>query len=905
MAKKILVIGYYNKFNHGDDAYKYVFPLFFPNNSNYEFKFTSTDDINNTPMNEYDAIIVGGGDIINDYFHKIIKDKIKDLKVPKIAVSIGIPFPNLITYEYFGYFDHVFIRNLEDVRKLQKVIGSHRAHFIPDITFLYEKPMIVSASARNISEHKSESKNKKCGIFLVGNMIRYPNFMKYMSYLISKLLLSYDIILYCFDTAEDIKISLECRSKAYENKPKKNLFDKECPPDIKHQITVDTFTYKTQQMLSIMSELDFAVCMKYHAHVFCMILNIPFMSISSSRKTRSLMKQANLSEYQYKIPLVDKYCDPIDNQIFYKNMKDILIKSIYGKNVIKNRSLKFVDKCKFLLSNTQIYNIINYQLNKTNHKYIVVNFLNTYPHNHENAARLLNNTIIGYPDTKFVWGISDKIKNIYDEIEMGIQTMANLESVIDSSINFLKNELNSFNSTALALFDNSLISNIMHYFKKQLPLYVDINEYQTYKDAHRGGWYLACEELYKLNEKNENGIENGIICDMYVDRTFHWARNYLKYIGKIPYTSPWCGFIHHTQNTSYSKYNTKELFRNKDFLQSLYSCVYLFTLSEPLTEYIKRKLLKREMDHVKVLTFTHPIDKPSKLFTMHKFEKNKEKTLVHIGAWLRNPFAIYQIDSPYQKAILHGKNMNDYIPPDNLKIKCYYKIVALNTIDQNNQPSTNNISNPSPSQSPTSSATILPMISQISRTSAFYPSVSSALSSGSSGSSSIVPCRLETGKYPIWIRMFIDYLVSKKIIVVNYDELNKVLYINNPKNTKNAKKLYKRLINTVDIISYKTNRDYDILLSRNIVFLNLVDAAACNTIIECIVRNTPILVNKLTGTIALLGKKYPLFYDDINEIPSLLSIENIENAHLYLKKLDKSIYSIEHFIKNISDINIS
>lgn len=71
--------------------------------------------------------------------------------------------------------------------------------------------------------------------------------------------------------------------------------------------------------------------------------------------------------------------------------------------------------------------------------------------------------------------------------------------------------------------------------------------------------------------------------------------------------------------------------------------------------------------------------------------------------------------------------------------------------------------------------------------------------------------------------------------------------------------------NSVEVLNDIDNEAYDVLLSRNIVFIELVDCTVANTIIECIVRNTPILINRLPAIIELLGEEYPFFYKNINE----------------------------------------
>ena len=67
-------------------------------------------------------------------------------------------------------------------------------------------------------------------------------------------------------------------------------------------------------------------------------------------------------------------------------------------------------------------------------------------------------------------------------------------------------------------------------------------------------------------------------------------------------------------------------------------------------------------------------------------------------------------------------------------------------------------------------------------------------------------------------------------------------------------------------------------------------------------RNTPILVNKLPATIEYLGENYPLFYDDLNHAAELISsIRAIYRGYRYLKAMKKDKFTINHFIKHLSD----
>lgn len=99
-----------------------------------------------------------------------------------------------------------------------------------------------------------------------------------------------------------------------------------------------------------------------------------------------------------------------------------------------------------------------------------------------------------------------------------------------------------------------------------------------------------------------------------------------------------------------------------------------------------------------------------------------------------------------------------------------------------------------------------------------------------------------------------------------------------------------------------TFEEYDSLLANNLVFVDLFDASANNTVLECIVRNTPIIINKLDAVVEYLGDEYPLYYNDLSEVSDLINGPKILSAHEYLKKMDKTPFKINTFLNNLYDI---
>jgi hypothetical protein len=105
----------------------------------------------------------------------------------------------------------------------------------------------------------------------------------------------------------------------------------------------------------------------------------------------------------------------------------------------------------------------------------------------------------------------------------------------------------------------------------------------------------------------------------------------------------------------------------------------------------------------------------------------------------------------------------------------------------------------------------------------------------------------------------------------------------------------------VTVLSNLPNQQYDDLLGESVVFLELFDSSANNAVIESIARCTPLCVNRHPAVVEYLGADYPLFYDDIQQVPTMITDENVAAAHTYLKEMDRTELTIAHFVQSIQD----
>lgn len=151
-----------------------------------------------------------------------------------------------------------------------------------------------------------------------------------------------------------------------------------------------------------------------------------------------------------------------------------------------------------------------------------------------------------------------------------------------------------------------------------------------------------------------------------------------------------------------------------------------------------------------------------------------------------------------------------------------------------------------------------------------------------------------------WLRRYssiyeLNVPIQKAVLQINKKTVINVL-LRDPKN----KVCLNREINGVKVIKQLSDTMYDQLLSENIVFVDLYDSNANNIIVECIMRNTPIIINKVGGVVDYLGEKYPLYFTKLEEVSALL--EKVEDGYNYLKNMNKSAFSIDNFIQSLQQI---
>lgn len=150
------------------------------------------------------------------------------------------------------------------------------------------------------------------------------------------------------------------------------------------------------------------------------------------------------------------------------------------------------------------------------------------------------------------------------------------------------------------------------------------------------------------------------------------------------------------------------------------------------------------------------------------------------------------------------------------------------------------------------------------------------------------------------------YKINNKIIK------NKI-WLSGIKDENEFKLRYNKLMKDDLINKYTENfEEYDNIIKNEINLIPLYDASANNSILEIIQSCTPAFVTRLEATEEYLGKDYPMFYVNTDEINFILNnhvlfVNKIIKTYFYLKNLNKDKIQIEYFtsevLKFINEIN--
>lgn len=859
---KALIVGYYNHNNFGDDMYMLSFPSVL-NKANLEF--VRVDDIEQKDWRDYDLVILGGGDIMCPYFLDKFKKWYHKVQpqIPCHAYSFGLPFPSILREGHLDIFDYLICRNKDDTELLKERFGKDYVEYLPDFVF----NEIIS----NTRLTPSQRGTKPIVSIFPANQCIHGNTMNKLASFIEQYKDFYTFISYPMDTnpnnqSNDYKISLQLQQYA-------------------PSLQIHQGPYNFNALTQLMHQSYFAICNRLHSHIFAIMTGTPFISLYSTRKVRNLLDDFNLNELGTSLYLKCEYCKqtnqppksqslvlstnnklpgcPACQQMCGKpvdlNFDDILK---LHQNVIKNHRQISQHLLTISINNRYLLNSSSDRLPllvKRSTPPIYIDSLTI-----EDKKRGLTKEILSYMNKSIDHDnplLDQKIEEETDCLLKGQKSFEDLykekskKDFNDQDLKNLELELADLISYKLSgkvrpdfhyglsekivqkdyNLNESLDYLIKHQFQNHCPQDKFINKNSKFnmhkinqeklENIHYSGWNYVVNYLY-MQMHNPDGV----MLNAFIDRTFHWEYNFNLKMGIIPYQEPWVGFLHHALDEDYSDYNCKVLFEKEAFIESLKHCKGIYVFSKYLKNWVQETLRKKKVFHVRVENLIHPTKIPQIKFNYYKFRNNRYKSIIQIGGWYRNSYAIYDLNTRLHKIALKGSGNENYFKPKDFDFDDILEI----------------------------------------------------------GSPVECPCPGPCGH-----TMGCGHTCGS-------DHQNGTAPYKNNKYMIGMIQMLKEKDNSVKVFENVDNLSYDQLLSQNIVFLNLVDCSVSNTVVECIVRNTPLLINRHPAVVELLGRRYPFYYSTMEEATRKSNdLYLIQLTHFYLRSLNKSHYTMGYFIRSL------
>ena len=398
----ICVFGYYGNKNLGDDLFQLVLSNWLSSSPNTSVSFV--DPINLGQLPKCDIVIIGGGDLVNDYFMTKIKALLKDTTVPVWGFGIGFPYPQLISAEYLAPFHYIVTRTKSAMPALQKIMPG-RVVYTDDLVLSLQTGLKKSFS----------NKAKNIGIFLAGTICptnsgpifhKITTFLKeiasipYPGFKYTKL---YNLYLYSMDSQNDLSLSAAVYNNLIQNDlPNIHL--------IKEPIS-------SENAANLFRNFYATICTRFHAHILSICAGVPFLSLYSSFKVEDLLTTTGLDAYAEKMIVNPIDLVPTDfNETSLENKFSTLMKNYNAVRdvIIEYRDSNNTGATRALLNNLLFYrpaNPLPAIISKVG-KYLRTKKVDEYPITSENAhfvAQVVTFAIHRTENASYTWGLEHNL----------------------------------------------------------------------------------------------------------------------------------------------------------------------------------------------------------------------------------------------------------------------------------------------------------------------------------------------------------------------------------------------------------------------------------------------------------------------------------------------------------------
>ena len=839
---RVLVVGFYDRYNAGDEQYKTTIKEMLTGPGVADVSFVCSDDLETVPS-DTDVLVCGGGEIVNEYFMSKIADVTRSFYGKMYALSVGIGYAS--EAHHLHMFDHVFPRSSGDCAIAIAEVGSENVTRIPDAGFGFPKGTRATRAPSSVL---------RVAVMLANPVVRQaPAIADHVLAALCGLMgerrrrVAVDFVSFNSDPENETESDLAMNAELCDRAWRLGL-----------DARMSTRVTASGIVGSLIAGYDLGVCGRYHAAVFCAATRTPFVVIGGTPKLDKLTRDLGCQSYVWTADcganLTDVVTRRINDVAWTPEPPDFVpaASEVYDV-IVRDRVAKTVRR-----TTTRIVGMGSLEASRQRCR--DANVEEVRDHDPDLAAKLACYEITRSAATPFEWGMS--------------RQMADGTFDLDAATEYVWSEQKDAWKRDVSLAAGLNVD------PRRVMVNVDPWIHSDYAAYHRAGWSEAVAALLNL-DLGSFGKSDGkaVTVDTYVDRTFHWKRDLLSLAGVLPYKGPWIGFVHHTFDAAHGgTHNCATMFQDASFLASLSHCRALIALSRDLRQKLEVALSTAGFPNVPVHHVRHPMERvPGREFDMTKFIENPDKRVVQIGAWLRDPYAIY--DLPVQpdwrnpmgvrKAVLKGLEMESYFRPNDLfdRLRDLFSDVGADPHKHRDRPSRDCPSRDDdhPSRDDDHPSRDCPSRDDD------HPSRDDDHPSRD--------CPSRDDDHPSR-----DRPIHNKWCAAALDALE----------AKDA---------SVQVLERLTNEGYDSLLERNLVFLRLTDCSAVNTVLECLVRDTPLFVNRHPALAEVLGDAYPGFYENLVEASLMVTdLNKVLEIHEYLKRRDKAPYTFEAFVNRFQDV---
>lgn len=301
MMRRIVCLGYYHHHNLGDDCFEHLLPRLFPNHVVICVNPCSTCDgdledirelINNVRT---DAVVVGGGDLIRDFWMPQIKSLLIDVKKPRFAVSVGISYPDCAPY--LQYMDRIIVRSTADLAMITP--------FRKDAIYLPDMSTMLIQDADRIKQQNGEAKDPSSP-FHLGVCVAQPciptaaNFASDFASDLAMAIIKFIDRGSAESERRRWKITLlPFNTNAAKPGEHDYLAQDHLEVALRKRDGIDVVNLKkrlsTAEALDQFCDFDFVIGMRYHSLLFAIVTKTPFIALHSQPKIKNLLIDLKLN----------------------------------------------------------------------------------------------------------------------------------------------------------------------------------------------------------------------------------------------------------------------------------------------------------------------------------------------------------------------------------------------------------------------------------------------------------------------------------------------------------------------------------------------------------------------------------------------------------------------------------